>query len=162
MPDIDNQPPHREQLDLYVLVILVIGNRLQTTGTGPHVGFTWNGKYMVNAYIWNVIYMVKWGIWYTYYCCRCCCCILIQLTNALTNFAIAPAQMNKFCNISICVPLNPWKCSNPHLQYFENGIFLLLTWVLNQECMSPEAGASSSRPFEHTSVDESSIHNTLK
>ena len=28
--------------------------------------------------------------------------------------------------------------------------------------MSPEAGASSSRPFEHTSVDETSTHNTLK
>ena len=28
--------------------------------------------------------------------------------------------------------------------------------------MSPEADASSSRPFEHTSVDETSIHKTMK
>ena len=100
------EPPHRGHADLYVQFILVIGSQLQTTGTGPHVGFTWNGKYRVNAYTWNVIYMVNWHISYTYYCYRCCCCLLIQLTDALTNCAIAPAQMNEFCNISNCVPWN--------------------------------------------------------
>ena len=148
------EPPHRGHFDLYVHVILVVGSQLQTTGTQPYVGFTWNWKYIVNAYTWNVIYMVKWDISCTYYCSRFCCCIHIQLTNALTNFAIRCAQIIKFLNLSTCAPWHHWKHFNPNLQYFENCISLLLTWVLNQVPRHLQAGTLSTRPNDHGRINE--------
>ena len=49
-------------------------------------------KYRVNAYTWNVIYMVNLHIWDTYYCCAAACCKFIQLIPTALPSALLPPQ----------------------------------------------------------------------
>ena len=57
-------------------------------------------KYRVNAYTWNVIYMVN------LHTLLLRCCKFIQLTFTLPSVPSPPQIWNEVCNISSCVPWN--------------------------------------------------------
>ena len=154
--------PRRGHFDLYVHVILVIGGDLQTTGTRPHVGFTWNGNCMMKRSTWNVIHILYWHISYAYWSCRCCCCCtLIRLTVPLSNCANLPALMNTFFYYFTCSVFASLKILQLYFYVLWNFFVIVHNQVMNLGTIYTHLEALSTAPSHHMRIDESCIHKLL-